>query len=136
VTYEDLLARIIADGIADVRAAYADPKDHHKRDGAIEGFEACRGKTPPELLELWAAAERQGQQIFRNRSGTEVASDLSAKDYWRQRYKSLQIEWVCNVVSVGLAQAGLPPLLAHLPTARAAMKYAEVVGVQDHGDVS
>jgi hypothetical protein len=52
-TYEQLLDRIISDGIAEVRTAYADPKDHHKRDGAIEGFEACRGKSPIELVDLW-----------------------------------------------------------------------------------
>jgi hypothetical protein len=37
VSYETL-DRIISDGIAEVRAAYDDPKDHHKRDGAIDGF--------------------------------------------------------------------------------------------------
>lgn len=134
-TYDQLLERVIADGLAEVHIAYADPKEHHKRDGAIEGFEACRGKTPSELLELWAEAERQGQQIFRNRSGTEDASELNARDYWRQRYKALQIEWVCNVISVGLTQAGMPPLLGHLPTARGAMKYAEIVGVRGGEDV-
>jgi hypothetical protein len=130
MTYEALLDRIIADGITEVREAYADPEDHHKRDGAIEGFEACRGKNPTELVELWAAAERQGQQIFRNRSVADASSD--AKDYWKQRYKVLQIEFILNVVSVGLTQSGLPPLLTHLPTARGAMKYAEIVGVQGH----
>jgi hypothetical protein len=39
-----------------------------------------------------------------------------------------QIEWVCNVISAGLDA----PLLAHLPTACGAMKYAEIVGVQGH----
>jgi hypothetical protein len=133
VTYEDLLARVIADGIAEVREAYADPKDHHKRDGAIEGFEACRGKTPPELLELWAEAERQVQQLFRQSLAQIVAGERNrsgAENYWKQRYKALQLEFVLNVVSVGLGQDGLPPLLAHLPTARGAMKYAALVGVR------
>lgn len=125
MTYEDLLARIIADGLAEVRVAYADPKDHHKRDGAIEGFEACRGKHPAALLELWTEAERKGQQLFHDRNPS------GADNYWRQRYKALQIEFVLNVVSVGLAQAGQPPLLSHLPTVRGAMKYAEIVGVHD-----
>jgi hypothetical protein len=131
VTYETLLDRIISDGIAEVREAYADPKDHHKRDGAIEGFEACRGKTPSELVTLWSEAERQGQQIARE---DRTRTDEDAKLYWRQRYKALQIEWACNVVSVGLTNTGLAPLLAHLPTMRGTMKYAEIVGVRDHGE--
>lgn len=117
MTYEDLLNRIIADGIAEVREAYADPKEHHKRDGAIEGFEACRGKSPSDLVALWTEAERSAGH----------RNDVT--DYWRQRYKALQIEFVLNVLSVGLET----PLLGHLPTARGAMKYAAIVGVRGEG---
>lgn len=131
VTYDQLLDRIIADGIAEIREAYASPEDRPKRDGAIEGFEACRGKSTLDLVALWSEAERWcAGQIVRERCGTP---DGDAGDYWRQRYKALQIEWVCNVVSVGLVNAGQPPLLAHLPTARAVRKYASVVGVRDAG---
>lgn len=38
MTYNALLDHIISDGIAEVQQAYADPDDHHKRDGAIDGF--------------------------------------------------------------------------------------------------
>ena len=131
MTYEDLLNRIISDGITEVREAYADPKEHHKRDGAIEGFEACRGKAPADLVALWTEAERCAAQIARDRR--EDASAGEATDYWRQRYKTLQIEWVCNVVSVGLVNSGQPALLGHLPTARAARKYAAIVGVHGVG---
>lgn len=118
MTYDQLIDRIIADGIAEVRVTYADPKDHHKRDGAIEGFEACRGKTPIEIVALWTAAEQE--------CSPARAENMGDQDYWRSRYKALQIEFVLNVVSVGLNQ----PLLAHLPTYRGAMKYAEIVGVR------
>ena len=131
MTYEDLLDRIIADGIAEVRETYADPKERHKRDGAIEGFEACRAKEPGELVTLWTEAEQRAAQIARERR--ENASSGEAFDYWRQRYKTLQIEWVCNVVSVGLVNSGQPALLYHLPTAHAAMKYAAIVGVHGMG---
>jgi hypothetical protein len=120
MTYHQLVDRIIADGIAEVREAYADPEDHHKRDGAIEGFEACRGKAPSEIVELWRAAEDQAHQIMRS-------DPRDTKDYWRQRYKVLQLEWVLNVISVGLGRS----LLSHLPTARGALKYATIVGVRD-----
>jgi len=122
-TCRQLIERLITDGIAEVREAYADPTDHHKRDGAIEGFEACRGKTPAELVTLWQEAQREGDDQLMRSERTD--SDL--KSYWRLRYKALQIEFVLNVLSVGLRH----PLLAHLPTARGAMKYAEIVGVSD-----
>lgn len=128
-TYAELLDRIISDGIAEVREAYTDPKDHHKRDGAIEGFEACRGRSPDQLVALWTEAERQSRQIVEQcRQGQR-----DGRDYWKQRYKTLQLEWACNVISVGLTGMGRPPLLAHLPTARAAMKYADIVGVAASG---
>jgi len=121
MTYEQLIDRIISDGIAEVTEAYSDPKEHHKRDGAIEGFEACRGKTPEQIVILWSAAEREGSLM---RSASK-ASEEDIKDYWRCRYKVLQIEWCLNVLSVGLSK----PLLSHLPTTSAALKYAEIVGV-------
>jgi hypothetical protein len=122
VTYEALLDRIIAEGIAEVCEAYADPKEHHKRDGAIDGFEACRGKSPVDLVALWAAVEKE--------CSLARAENMSSQDYWRCRYKALQVEFVCNVVSVGLVSSGHPPLLGHLPTARGALKYAAIVGVR------
>ena len=126
MTYHQLLDRVITDGIAEVREAYIDPKDHHKRDGAIEGFEACRGKKPLEIVALWNEAERLMPQIA-DECRTHARPD---NDYWKHRYKTMQIEWVCNVLSVGLTSSGKPPLLAHLPTARAAVKYADIVGVR------
>ncbi len=128
MTYEQLLDRIISDGIAEVREAYADPKDHHRRDGAVDGFEACRGKTPTELVALWHEAEQQTLQITRERRSDDGTK--TSEDYWRQRYKALQIEFVCNVVSVGITNSGGAPLLAHQPTMRGAMKYAQIVGVR------
>lgn len=126
-TYDQLLDRIITDGIAEVRETYADPKEHHKRDGAIAGFEACRGKSPADLVALWSEAEKTAAQIRHDHH----EGSGEATDYWRQRYKALQIEWVCNVVSVGLMNSGQSPLLGHLPTMRGAMKYAAIVGVRE-----
>lgn len=123
VTYAQLLDRVISDGILEVRVTYAEPENHHKRDGAIEGFEACREKLPAQIVELWRAAN----QIKPD------GDDLPA--YWRQRYKALQIEWVLNVLSVGLQALHKPPLLSHLPTARAVMKYVEIVGLRDENDL-
>jgi hypothetical protein len=138
-TYSQLLDRCISDGITEVCKAYADPKEQHKRDGAIDGFEACRGKAPSELVVLLREAERQGRRQGRQLLGLfgyltredRAPDDEHAKLYWRQRYKALQIEWVCNVVSVGLTNNGQQPLFAHLPTLSGALKYAEIVGVRE-----
>lgn len=127
--YQALLTRIIEDGIAEVREAYADPADHHKRDGAIEGFEACRGKTPAELVALHHAIEREAETARR----VAPPSDDTARAFWRLRYKALQIEWVCNVVSAGNVLGGGDALLSHQPTARGVRKYAEIVGVSVSG---
>jgi hypothetical protein len=121
MTYAEFLTRIIDDGIAAARTDYAD--EPHKLRGAIDGFEACRGKSPSELITLWQEAERAAH-----------ASRSDLKTYWQLRCTALEVEWICNCVSVATTNAGGPPLLGHLPTARAAMKYAEVVGVR--GDVS
>lgn len=129
-TYDQLLDRIIADGIAEVHRAYADPKDHHKRDGAIEGFEACRGKPPAELVALWTATEKECSQIRHESLDGDDQEHLQS--YRRSLYKALQIEFVLNVISVGLNTS----LLAHLPTYRGAVKYAQIVGTSDHGDAS
>jgi hypothetical protein len=77
-------------------------------------------------VELWRAAGAETQQLRRE----DDASPSHLKNYWKQRYKELQIEWVCNVVSVGRVNNGQPPLLAHLPTTGGAQKYAEIVGVR------
>ena len=111
-TYAQLLDRVIADGIAAARTDYADNPD--KLQGAVEGFEACRGKTPDEIVVLYTAAEQQAREHF------------GEDDYWRYRCAALEIEFVLNVLSVGLER----PLLAHLPTYRGAMKYAAIVGVR------
>jgi hypothetical protein len=130
MTYVQLIDRIIAEGLDEVRDTYADPKEHHKRDGAIEGFEACRGQSPQRLVELWREAEQAAHDLMVAHHN-DSSVDADAKAYWKTRYKAGQIEWVCNVVSVGLQQNGQPALLAHLPTARGAMKYAMIVGVTD-----
>lgn len=131
MTYDQLLQRLIDDGIAEVRIAYCDPKDHHKREGAVEGFEVCRGKTPAELVKLYVAYEEQTQVLNKHVTALADAHRNHHETYWHHRYAAMQVEFVCNVISVGLVNAGQPPLFGHLPTVRGAVKYAEVVGVRD-----
>jgi hypothetical protein len=122
VTYAQLLDRVITDGIAAARADYAD--DPYKLQGAVEGFMECCGKQPSEIVALYKSAEDRCAQARREH----------AADYWSWRCRALEIEWVLNVLSAGLYALNQPPLLGHLPTARALMKYVEIVGISDgHG---
>lgn len=121
MTIAELLDQIIERGIAEVKVSY--PAGTSKHDGAIVGFESCRGKTGHELVALWQAFEKRAYEGL----GTDNARE---HNYWYNRYAALQIEWTMNVLSVGLTLAGHPPLAAHLPTMRAAQEYSRIVGVQ------
>ncbi len=104
----DFLSVVIEDGIAAARKSYAN--DPEKRAGAVAGFEACRGKSPTELLALLEGA----------RSDTRLAYVLDARDYWRARCYEAEIEWVCNCVSAVLENEGHAPIIN--PTYRGVMK--------------
>jgi hypothetical protein len=52
MNYHEFLERVVDEGIAAAKAYYTRPEQKQKLDGSIAGFEACRGKTPPELKEL------------------------------------------------------------------------------------
>lgn len=125
--YFKLLERVIDDGIAEARVAYRDP---NKRDGAVAGFERCRGKTPEEILAIYRDAAKSCDLARR----APVKDDEGIRAYWELRHTELHIEWVLNVLSFALMQNGMTsPLLPHQPTARAAFKYAEIVGVRTGG---
>jgi hypothetical protein len=132
ITYEQLLTRVIDDGIAAAKQSYAEQPD--KLRGALEGFEACRGQSPAQLVALYKNSELETDRIRRLlvHQAPAAKTALVLKDeinYWRFRCRTLEIEWVCNVISVGLQLQDFPPLLPHQPTARAAFKYAEIVNV-------
>ena len=114
---QDVLKRIIDDGIAVAKADYRLPEQKQKRDGAVAGFEACRGKTPAQLAVLLESA----------RTNTREAHRSEATNYWEIRCFEAEVEWVCNCVSAILANQHLPVIVT--PTYRGVMKAAEVVGV-------
>lgn len=118
-TYEEFLTRIIDDGIAAARADYKEKPDH--LEGAIAGFEACRGKTSDEIARLLESSRRVTAEIGRH--------NASGSPYWHSRCYELEIEWVANVISAALWNEGKEPLAPHLPTARGVMKAAEILGV-------
>jgi len=124
-SYDGLLDRLIAEGIAAACRDYTDPEDAEKLAGSIEGFEACRGKKVTELRRLLDEAQTGAQMLGRR----------DPPVYWRMRCRAAEIEWVCNCVSVLLQAAGLPVIVP--PTYRAFIQVAKIVGVRgNHQDPS
>lgn len=116
-SYEAVLARIIEEGIEAARQDYTRPDDADKLRGSVEGFEMCRDLDPGGLAGVLERARKDTLQAHRD----------EAPDYWRIRCAELEVEWVCNVLSAVLMNQGLPVIVP--PTARGAMKAAEIVGV-------
>lgn len=115
MNYLTFLDAVIARGIEGARKDYATKPD--KLAGSVAGFEACRDKTPTELRGLLAEATK----------ATSAARRTCTSDYWKVRCYEIEIEWVCNCVSVLLKMQGLMPIVP--PTARAALLTQRIVGV-------
>lgn len=113
--YADFVNRIVNDGIRAASESYK--KSPEKKKGAVEGFEACRGKSPKELRELLSRSMQEAKDAYWGQD-----SDL----YWEKTCFAAEVEWTCNCVSVFLMTGSEPPIVA--PTARGAMKAAEVLG--------
>lgn len=125
MNYTDFLNRVIDDGIQAARADYADPKDAHKLEGAVAGFEACRGLDPHLLTSLLVAARNKREAIYREQAGVDESED-ALRAYWWQVCFEAEVEWVCNVVSVWLRHNGQDQIVA--PTARGAAKALSILG--------
>ncbi len=120
MTYTEYLHEVIDDGISAATQDYCRPEQRQKREGSIAGFQACRDKSPDGLKDLLGAC----------RTATLDAIDNGDKaNYWWYRCYELEVEWVCNCVSVVLMRAGHPVIVT--PTCRAVMQAAKIVGADD-----
>lgn len=126
MTFNDALNQIIDDGIAAARRDYLYPEHKTKLDGAIQGLEDCRGKTPAEIQALLKTA---GDDFYNSWLGDRV----NAAKYWYARCRMWEIEWVANVVSHILSAQGQPPLMGATLTAGGGLKAAEIIGVKSDG---
>lgn len=118
--YKQFLDSIIDQGI---EAAKQDYEEGQKLEGAIAGFEVCRNKLPHQLLSLL----REAKLETRSARNPETKKD-NVEEYWYWRCRELEIEWICNVMSAGLLNQGLPTIIQ--PTARGMIKAAEILGVR------
>lgn len=127
MNYDEFLTAVIERGIKGAKLDYE--KKPSKLKGAVDGFTACRGKDPAMLKELLRRARQytNGAKVSR-RTKDAVTSDR----YWEIRCFELEVEWVCNCVSVLLMNNGgdgkdvIVP-----PTARAVIAVADIVGVRE-----
>lgn len=126
MTWDELLNRIIDDGLAAVRADYKD-KPRWWLEGAVAGLEACRGKTPEQLGRLYVRARVVEHRAMHAACDITRLTDVAHNRAWRVRTFMAEVEWVCNCISVLLQESGLEPLASHLPTARAYLKMNEIL---------
>jgi hypothetical protein len=113
--YNDFLKAVIDQGIEAAKADYTKPQDANRLDGSIEGFIACRNKTPEELVEVY------------NETNEYMHTDDVQKYWWYNCYR-LEVMWVCNVVSAYLALRGGKPIpVGALPTYRGVAKACEIL---------
>lgn len=139
MNYYEFLNEVIERGIAGAKESYANDENKDRLNGSIAGFEECRGRTPLELYVLYTEtvskmADAMSDQIEFDELKEELSLDeigiKQEKDYWYHRCMNLEIEWVCNCVSAMMINENCPPLFPHLPTARATLLVAEIVGVK------
>jgi hypothetical protein len=124
--YDEFLTKVIDKGIAAAKADYSKPHDAPRLKGSIEGFEACRGKDPMELQKLLHEWRTKTHTAYHDVHEKKITDD----EYWRINSFEAEVGWVCNVISALLMNVGVGPLDPLMPTARAVMCVAEIVGVK------
>ncbi len=122
VDLRDFIDIVVDDGIEAAKADYSKPTDELKLEGAIGGFEICRGVE--DVIDLQAALVKARERTREHRLA-DPDSDL-ATTYWLVRCFELEVEWVCNCVAALCALDGIGTPLANLPTARGMSKAKEV----------
>jgi len=115
MNYFHFLEQVVDDGIAAVKVTYAESSNKGKLEGAIAGFEACKGKAPDQLYELLKDSRKQ----------TIKAYQENHPQYWYYRHYELQVEWTCNVVGAMLDAQKIPHKFT--VTARGMFKADEVL---------
>ena len=113
----DFLALVISDGMEAARHSYARPSQRLKLEGALQGYEDCRGLDADGLAALLASSARRREQAMRE----------GDPRYFFWRCREAEVEWVCNVLSAAQRNQGLRQV--SVPTARGLAKAAEILGL-------
>jgi hypothetical protein len=92
MTFENLLNKVCALG----RASAQLRETGYKLEGALMGFNIAATAETPLNLEQLLIAEREADCQATN---DYDAGKIDIDEYWRQRYCTLQVEWVFEVVN-------------------------------------
>ncbi len=115
--YQAFLAKIIETGVKGAHADYAKPEDARKLRGSLDGFEACRGKSPREISVLLAEARTRVTLAY---GGEDI------EHYWELVCLASEIEWTANVISAALLMEGQPTIVT--PTYRGILHAYRLLG--------
>lgn len=121
MTLEDLIERVIETGIEAAKRDYSKRTDAigvGKLEGALAGFEACRGRSLAEMRARLLQEEGRSAALRHEEPFDEVA-------YWHGRCLIAEIEWVLNCASAFQAMNGQEPAGGY--TARGFMNVADIL---------
>lgn len=118
---QELLRLTIEKGIASVRSD--SDMQPHEIEGSIAGFEACRdldASSPDAMLDLLDSVRKESEKAFH----ISHENKMSLSDYWRIRYKEIQIEYVFEIMKFAWIQSGHD--ITNV-SARSAAKFNEII---------
>lgn len=135
VTY---LNQIIDDGIIAAGESYSHRTDNvgkAKLEGAIAGFNACRGLDTNQIADLLKTSREKKQAQLLHKTAIKRAGDEHKPDesdelahFWYLACYTAEVEWVANCLSAALVNMGIPGIVP--VTARGMMRAAQVLGVR------
>lgn len=114
MSYDEFVQEVCKQGLLSVKSEYAEGSD--RLTGAVDGFVHCL-KQPRDPAAL-ASKLAHAQQLTKSAYGSDT--------YERCRWRELQVEWVCNVVSAMLVNERQVPIIN--PTARGTMQAHRILG--------
>ena len=91
--YFDFLDKIIESGID---AARRDYHEGSKLEGAIAGFEECRGKSPEIIRDLLSSATKKVNSLF--------CSEADVDEYWRAVCFMSEVQWTLNCICAAFGE--------------------------------
>src|SRR3990172_98677 len=100
---KELLVLTIEKGIASVKSDSS--MKPYEIEGSVEGFEACRDvdvSTPEAMQEPLRSVRKEVEYAFH----VNLEDKMALSDYWRIRYKEIQIEYVYEIMKFAWIQSG------------------------------
>jgi hypothetical protein len=126
----ELLDRLIEDGIDEVKEAYDEGSP--KLEGALEGFELARALPATYEDFAWVVAQREEEEGRMRKAMRSDRTEEAERVYKHHRWATLQLEYCRNILLVAEVSSGRPLPPGVSMSARAAMRYAVIVGVAEN----